>query len=139
MKMTMHIDEALLDRVIESYGYASKTEAVEMALRELDRKTRMREYAKNGLGLRGITNPKTYRSISDFMDVMVNVPSDGRLWNDALDLAWKMDRLGNVIPRTDAVIAASALRLGAAVMTSDAHFSRIDGLRMIAPPDEWFG
>jgi Arc/MetJ family transcription regulator len=51
MKMTMHIDEALLDRVIEAYGYASKTEAVEMALRELDRKTRMREYAKNGLGL----------------------------------------------------------------------------------------
>ena len=88
--------------------------------------------------LRGITKPKIYRSISDFMDVMVNVPSDGRLWNEALDLAWKMDRQGNVIPSTDAVIAASALRLGAAVMTSDAHFSSIDGLRVIVPPEEWF-
>ncbi len=49
MKMTMHIDETLLDRVMEAYGYASKTEAVEMALRELDRKTRFRE-----LGIRGM-------------------------------------------------------------------------------------
>ena len=51
MKMTMHIDEALLDRVIESYGYASKTEAVEMALRELDRRTRFRELGKRGMGM----------------------------------------------------------------------------------------
>ena len=51
MKMTMHIDEALLDRVIESYGYASKTEAVEMALRELDRRTRFRELGKAGMGM----------------------------------------------------------------------------------------
>lgn len=51
MKMTMHIDEALLKRVIDAYGYDSKTEAVEMALRELDRKARYREFVKNGLGL----------------------------------------------------------------------------------------
>ena len=51
MKMTMHIDEALLDRVIEIYGYASKTEAVEMALRELDRKARYHELGRKGMGL----------------------------------------------------------------------------------------
>ncbi len=49
MKMTMHIDEALLDRVVEAYGYVSKTEAVEMALRELDRRTRFRELGKRGM------------------------------------------------------------------------------------------
>jgi Arc/MetJ family transcription regulator len=49
MKMTMHIDEDLLKRVIETYGYASKTEAVEMALRELDRQARYRELATRGL------------------------------------------------------------------------------------------
>ena len=37
MKMTMHIDEALLKRVMEEYECESKTEAVEMALREMDR------------------------------------------------------------------------------------------------------
>ncbi|MEX1049819.1 MAG: type II toxin-antitoxin system VapB family antitoxin [Akkermansiaceae bacterium] len=51
MKMTMHIDEALLARVIETYGYASKTEAVEMALRELDRKARYHELGRKGLGM----------------------------------------------------------------------------------------
>lgn len=51
MKMTMHIDEALLKRVMEEYGYDSKTEAVEMALRELDRKARFRHFGTEGLGL----------------------------------------------------------------------------------------
>ena len=51
MKMTMHIDEEVLDRVIAAHGFASKTEAVEMALREMDRKDRLKEYFKNGLGL----------------------------------------------------------------------------------------
>ena len=51
MKMTMHIDEALLKRVMEAYDCETKTEAVEMALREADRVAKMREFAKNGLGL----------------------------------------------------------------------------------------
>lgn len=51
MKMTMHIDEALLKRVVEAYGCESKTEAVEMALREMDRKVRYREFIKEGMGL----------------------------------------------------------------------------------------
>lgn len=51
MKMTMHIDEALLDRVVEAHGFASKTEAVEMALREMDRKVRFKELVRSGLGL----------------------------------------------------------------------------------------
>jgi hypothetical protein len=51
MKMTMHIDEALLKRVMEAYECESKTEAVDMALREMDRVTRLRHFAKHGLGL----------------------------------------------------------------------------------------
>jgi hypothetical protein len=51
MKMTMHIDEGLLKRVMDDYGYESKTEAVEMALRELDRKMRFRRFGVEGLGL----------------------------------------------------------------------------------------
>ena len=51
MKMTMHIDADLLQRVMDAYGYVSKTETVEMALRELDRKERLREFGRKGLGL----------------------------------------------------------------------------------------
>ena len=51
MKMTMHIDDGLLDRVVRITGAASKTEAVDMALREMDRKSRLAEFGRNGLGL----------------------------------------------------------------------------------------
>ena len=51
MKMTMHIDEALLERVMKDYNFPSKTEAVEAALKEMDRQMRIREFRKNGLGL----------------------------------------------------------------------------------------
>ncbi len=51
MKMTMHIDEALLERVMREYEFPSKTEAVEAALKELDRQMRIRDFRKNGLGL----------------------------------------------------------------------------------------
>lgn len=88
--------------------------------------------------LRGLRSLKAFQCISSLMDVMVNIPSDHQLWNESVDLAWKLDRQGIIIPGADAIIAASALRLGAVVMTSDAHFSRIEGLRVIAPPPEWF-
>lgn len=51
MKMTMHIDEDLIERVMGAHGFASKTETVDMALREMDRKTRFRALVKTGLGL----------------------------------------------------------------------------------------
>lgn len=51
MKMTMHIDEALLKRVMDTYELETKTDAVEFALRELDRKARLKKFMKDGLGL----------------------------------------------------------------------------------------
>ena len=49
MKMTMHIDEALLKRVMEAYECETKTDAVEMALREMDRRVRFREIGRRGM------------------------------------------------------------------------------------------
>ncbi len=89
--------------------------------------------------LRGITLPKSHRNTSAFFDVMVNIPSNNRLWEDAAELAWKLDRKGIVIPGTDVVIAASAMRIGAAILTSDRHFQNIPGLQVISPPAEWVG
>jgi Arc/MetJ family transcription regulator len=50
MKMTMHIDEALLAEVMAATGAASKTAAVDAALRKVARKFRMREVWSKGLG-----------------------------------------------------------------------------------------
>ena len=46
----MHIDEELLNRVVEKFGCTSKTEAVEMALKEMDRKARFKEMVITGMG-----------------------------------------------------------------------------------------
>lgn len=51
MKMTMHIDEGILERVMKWTGAMSKTEAVDLALKEMDRKARLAEFGKTGLGL----------------------------------------------------------------------------------------
>ena len=51
MKMTMHIDEKLLLSVIEEYGFESKTEAVDTALREMNRRAKLRKFLSDGLGL----------------------------------------------------------------------------------------
>lgn len=67
MKMTMHIDEDLLERVMKEHGCVSKTETVELALREMDRRARMREFAKKGLGL---TPEELRNSIEPGYDVL---------------------------------------------------------------------
>jgi len=51
MKMTMHIDEALLAEVMAATGAASKTAAVDAALRKVATKFRQRERWKHGLGM----------------------------------------------------------------------------------------
>lgn len=51
MKMTMHIDEVLLKRVMEAYGCVTKTDAVEMALKEMDRRKRFKAYIAKPSGL----------------------------------------------------------------------------------------
>jgi predicted nucleic acid-binding protein len=89
--------------------------------------------------IRGLKSLKVRQALSAFMDVMVNVASDNQVWSDATALAWNCDRKGFAISGPDALIAASALKMGAVVLTSDAHFSRVDGLRVIAPPLEWSG
>ena len=51
MKMTMHIDDELLARVMEATGAASKTKAIDLALREMDRKAKLIKLSTAGLGL----------------------------------------------------------------------------------------
>jgi hypothetical protein len=51
MKMTMHVDESLLDRVMDTFGFPSKTQAVDTALREMERRALFRGIVAAGLGL----------------------------------------------------------------------------------------
>ena len=51
MKMTLHIDDDLLDRVMKASGFDSKTKAIDFALREVDRRATLTRLASEGLGL----------------------------------------------------------------------------------------
>ena len=51
MKMTMHINEDILEDVMKITGVPSKTKAVEVALTEMVRRHRLKELGKKGLGL----------------------------------------------------------------------------------------
>jgi len=64
-----------------------------------------------------------------FWDVMINVPTDNRLWAEVENTLWDLDRRGAVLPLTDVVIACCARRIGAVVLTFDHHFQMIPGVR----------
>ncbi len=64
-----------------------------------------------------------------FWDVMINVPTDARLWDEVARAAWELDRQGIVLPLTDVVIACSAKRVQAVVLTFDQHFHAIPWVR----------
>ena len=49
--MTLHIDEALLARVMSATGATSKTKAIDLALREMDRRATLLTLCSAGLGL----------------------------------------------------------------------------------------
>ncbi|MFT4637650.1 MAG: Arc/MetJ family transcription regulator [Verrucomicrobiales bacterium] len=50
MKYTLNIDDVLLERVVKVTGAATKTEAIHLALREIDRKARLVEVLREGTG-----------------------------------------------------------------------------------------
>ena len=85
---------------------------------------------------RGIIVPRKRSALEGFMDVMMNVPTDNKLWLEATQLAWELDRDGIILPATDILIAAAARRIGAAVLAQDKHFGMIAGLKVYCSLDE---
>jgi len=51
MKITLNVDGALLKRVMAGLGTGNKTQAIDLALREMDRQQKLRRYAGEGMGL----------------------------------------------------------------------------------------
>ena len=78
--------------------------------------------------LRGIRVIEMRSELSELFDLMVEIPTDARLWRKVTDLAWKLDRRGTILPLTDLVIASCALVVDTSVVTTDPHFSQIPGL-----------
>lgn len=81
MKMTMHIDDDLLARVMKEYELETKTNAVHFALRELDRRARLKVFAKEGLGL----TPEELKDVvfPEYQLETMKVAEDGKPYGNA--------------------------------------------------------
>lgn len=80
---------------------------------------------------RGLVQPTVLRRFNEFWNVMINVPTDNRLWDDVGRMLWQLDREGCLLPLPDVVIGCSAMRVGAVVLTFDHHFGKIPGVRAV--------
>ena len=87
--------------------------------------------------LRGLRTPKARAHMEAFLSVCQFVPTNNALWEEAVEMAWSLDRAGQIIPATDILIAVSAQHVGASVLTLDHHFEMIPRLRMASVPDAW--
>ena len=66
MKMTMFIDESLLERVMKLTGLKTKTETVEFALRETERKSKLGKF----LAGRNLSTNEWKNSLDPAYDLM---------------------------------------------------------------------
>jgi predicted nucleic acid-binding protein len=78
--------------------------------------------------IRGVKRPRTKQIFSDFLDLLTSAPTTARVWKDAAELAWTLDRRGLVLPAADILIACCARSIGAGVLSYDEHFALIPGL-----------
>jgi len=80
---------------------------------------------------RGIREPGARKLLHQVWSTMLYVPTDNRLWESTEELLWQLDRQGKVVPAIDALIAESAKRVGAVILTLDAHFQMIPGIIVV--------
>ena len=119
----------------ESSFYITATRAGRDPFLELGAKWSEYEYATCGMVqlevLRGRSDPHVLRRFRETFAVMIYITTNNTIWERAAQLAWSLDRRGVVIPATDLIIAATALQVDAAVLTYDAHFQQVPGLRVV--------
>lgn len=82
--------------------------------------------------LRGIKQRSVHDLMEQFFDIVPEVPADPRLWWQVGELGWELGRKGKWPPVTDLVIAVSALRVRATLVSPDKHFLGIPGLKVVS-------
>ena len=116
----------------ESSWYIDEARAKNDPLLQLAEISLTRDIATCGLVTaevgRGIRHPNALRHYVESWALMCYVQSSQTIWQKTLELAWRLDRKGQVLPIQDLHIAACALSINAVVLTHDQHFQEIPGL-----------
>jgi predicted nucleic acid-binding protein len=84
---------------------------------------------------RGLRERRVLKRFRNFWDVMIYIPTDEWVWKLAEETLWLLDRKGLTLPLPDVIVGCCARRIGATVLTVDAHFSLIPGVEVIGRPD----
>ncbi len=81
--------------------------------------------------LHGIRIQKHYEQMECFFDIVPEVPTSARFWRDVSQLGWKLGRKGKWPPVSDLAIANAATMVKAILVSPDAHFIDVPGLKVI--------
>lgn len=79
----------------------------------------------------GAQQLKKVSDIGEICETMRIIAPDKRIAKRAAFLQLSLRQKGNEIPAFDALIAATALEINAAVLSKDEHFKRVDGLQVV--------
>jgi len=119
----------------DSNFYINSARAGLDPFQELAARTDEWEFATCGMIVlevcRGRREPTILQRFRERFSIMLYLPMGSSVWERATQLAWSLDRKGVVLPAPDLLIAACALQSNAAVLTADAHFHEIPGLRVL--------
>lgn len=123
----------------DSNFYISRLRAGLDPFREISAHVETREFATCGMVLvevcRGLRDPLVLRRFQEKFSIMLFIATGNSAWAEAARLAWTLDRKGVVLPASGLLIAACALQVNAAVLTTDLHFKQIPGLRVLTRLD----
>lgn len=78
--------------------------------------------------LRGMIVESARSEMAMLFDHIPEIPLTSEAWTETAELAWRLDRSGQVLPLHDLAIAVCASRAKAALVTRDRHFQRIPDL-----------
>jgi predicted nucleic acid-binding protein len=75
--------------------------------------------------LGGTKSENEFQRLKSRLNALDSVECDAALWEEAYKLAFDLRRKGITVPNTDILIASCALKIGATLVHSDAHFDLI--------------
>jgi predicted nucleic acid-binding protein len=81
--------------------------------------------------LRGMVAVPARREMTLLFDHIPDVPMTADGWSEVAELAWELDRGGQVLPLTDIAIAICARRAHATLVTQDRHFQTLPGIALL--------
>lgn len=82
--------------------------------------------------LRGMTIQRHKTEMETMFRFAQDIPTTSNFWNEVANLAWDLDRTGNIIPITDIAIAHACISANCTLITLDKHFQKIPKLKILS-------